>query len=83
MKRIAITNAFGKWFNIQNADKYSESRYWDGSNHISLATGSLWEHEAIYVTKGGTFVLNHWSNYQGTLETYVIVSKEEAAIWFA
>ena len=83
MERIAITNGFGKWFDRERADKYSENRSWDGSNQISLATGSQWEHEAIYVTKGGVFVLNHWSNYQGSLETYKIVSKEEAAIWFA
>jgi len=83
MNRIALTDGSGKWFDSDKAECYKEDTYHDGINLISKATGSQWEHEAIYLTKGGTFILNHWSNYQGSRETYEEISKEEAARWFA
>ncbi len=83
MKRISITDGSGQWFDSEKADYYKEDSYHDGRNFISRATGSQWEHEAIYVTKGGKFILNHWSNYQGSRETYEVISSSQAAEWFA
>ncbi|MDY0104624.1 MAG: hypothetical protein RBS07_16950 [Lentimicrobium sp.] len=83
--RIAITETgrkTGRWFDVSKAEKFSEETYWDGSNHISKVTGSQWEHEALYLTNGGVFILNHWSQYQGTTESFEIISKDEAAEWF-
>ena len=85
MARIAITEnseRTGRWFDDSKAEKFTEETWWNGNNWISKATGSQWEHEAIYVTKGGVFILNHWSNYQGSRESYKIISKEDAAEWF-
>lgn len=82
MKRISITG-LPVWFDSDKAEVYKENTQWDGRNHISLATGSQWDHEAIYVTKGGKFILKHWSNIQGTRETYEIISSSQAAEWFA
>ena len=83
MERIALTDGSGKWFDSEKAEFYGEKSYHDGSNWISKATGSQWEHEAVYLTKGGVFVLTHWSDFQGSRDTYVEISKEEAAVWFA
>jgi hypothetical protein len=88
MKRISITGnelGYGKgaWFDADKAESYKENSYHDGNNWISKATHSQWEHEAIYVTKGGKFILNSWSNWQGSVETYELVSKEYAGSWFA
>lgn len=84
-KRIAITEngqKTGKWFDVSKAEKFNEETYWNGNNHISKVTGSQWYHEVIYQTSGGVFIKNCWSNYQGSVETYEIISKEEAAEWF-
>jgi len=80
MKRVAINN--GTWFDMDKAAKFEENSYHDGSNYISKATGSQWDHQNIFLTTGGTFILNSWSNYQGKPETYEIISNEEAAEWF-
>jgi len=85
MSRISITEngeKTGRFFDDTKADLYKEGQKHDGRNFISEATGSQWDHEAIYRTKGGVYVLNHYSQYQGTQETYEIISKEEAARWF-
>ena len=83
MKRIALTDGSGKLFDSEKAECFKEEAYHDGKNWISKATGSQWDHEAIFITKGGIFILNHWSQYQGSKETYEAISKEQAAAWFA
>lgn len=83
MKRIALTDGSGQWFDAEKAEMYKEDTFHDGKNWISKATGSQWEHEAIYVTKSGKFILNHWSDFQGSHESYEVISKEDAAAWFA
>lgn len=82
MKRVSITNNSGQWFDSEKAECFKENTYWNGSNHISKATNSQFEHEAIYITKTGKFILNHWSQWQGSIETYKAIGKEEAARWF-
>jgi hypothetical protein len=84
MKRIHVTNEEGiltGWFDSEKAVSYSENTTWNGSNHISKATGSQTEHECLYVTKGKKFILNSWSQWQGTTETYIEIGKQEAAEW--
>lgn len=83
MKRVALTDGSGKWFDSEKAENYEEDSYHNGRNFISKATGSQWEHESIFVTKSGKFILNHWSNWQGSSETYELISKDQAAEWFA
>ena len=82
-KRIALTDGSGRWFSKDTADFWKEESDHNGQNWISRATGSQWEHETLYRTKGGRFVLNHWSNWQGSTETYEEIDNDEAAIWFS
>ena len=82
-KRIALTDGTGRWFSISNSECIKEDTFWNGNNWISHATGSQWEHEALFVTKGNRFILNHWSQFQGSVETYEEISKEDAAIWLS
>lgn len=77
--RIHLSN--GKWFNPDSATCYSETTRWDGNNHISCATGSQWNHEELYRTKGGTWVLHSWSQWQGSTPSYEIVSETDAHKW--
>lgn len=83
MKRVALSDGNGLWFDADKAEFFKEETYFNGSNHISKATGDQFEHEAIYITKSGKFILNHWSNWQGKGESYTEISKEEAARLFA
>lgn len=71
----------GGWFNLDSAKVWKEDTHWNGNNHISNATGSQWDHEALYKTSKGKFVLNHWSQWQGSKEAWAIISPSEAAEW--
>jgi hypothetical protein len=79
MKRQALDN--GTWFDVEQADKHEEDTYWNGNNHISRATGSQWNHEVLYRTASHRWVLNHWSQYQGSGETWEEIDNESAARW--
>lgn len=81
MNRVVLTDGSGRWFDTEKAQEFKEATRWDGSNNISRATGSQWEHETLYRTASGLFILNHWSQYQGSKDTYEQISVAEAAKW--
>lgn len=81
MKRIVLTDGSGRWFDASKAESFEEARWWNGNNHISRATGSQWEHEVLYRTVGGKWILYHWSQWQGSRETYSEIDNERAAAW--
>lgn len=82
-KYITFESVDGKTrrFAADAADSYSETTRWDGNNHISRATGSQWEHEELYRTLNGSWVLNHWSQWQGSRTTYREISTRQAVEW--
>lgn len=69
------------WFNSDAATLYKEATRWDGNNHISVNTGSQWDHEALYRTKAGRWVLNTWSQWEGREERYTFVDDAAAKDW--
>ena len=79
MTRIQIGN--GRWFDEDTATQYEESSTFNGHNFISDATGDQWEHQALYHTRSGTWILHSWSQWQGSRETYEVVSAHDAAAW--
>lgn len=84
MARVNIFNEFRElvgWFDSKKAERFEEATEWDGSNHISIATGSQWDHEALYRTVGGRWVLHRWSQWQGRPETYRFLTDQEAQTW--
>lgn len=86
MNKIAVTQNgehTGMWFDADKAEVFSEDTYWNGSNHISKATGSQIEHEKLYLTKSGKWVLHSWSQWQGSRSTTEIIDANDAARWFA
>ena len=72
---------FVGWFDRAKAERFAEATRWDGNNHISIATGNQWDHEALYRTAGGRWVLHSWSQYQGRPERYQFVDDDEAREW--
>jgi len=70
------------WFDYDKAERFAENTEWNGSNHISVQTGSQWDHEALLRTKQGRWVLMTYSNRQGVMEkTYRFVSDGDAREW--
>ena len=71
----------GGWIDLDTAKKFAEDRNWDGRNHISVNTGSQWDHEVLYRSKGGVYVLQSWSQRQGSQDTWQRISVNEAVEW--
>jgi hypothetical protein len=81
MNRISLTDDSGRWFNSETAILFKEGSDWNGNNHISRATGSQWEHEWLYYTKGGKWVLHWYSQRQGSLDSYEQIDETQAVAW--
>jgi hypothetical protein len=81
MQRQALTDGSGRWFDLDSAECFDEHTWWNGNNHISKATGSQWDHEKLYRTAGGRWILNQWSQWQGSSETWEEINDAEAAAW--
>lgn len=75
-----VTGVVG-WFDRDKATSWNEETYWDGNNHVSKATWNQWDHETLYRTAQGRWVLNWWSQYQGTQESVTYASDDKARQW--
>ena len=71
----------GGWFNRASADSFEESTRWNGNNHISVNTGSQWDHEQLYKTAKGKWVLHSWSQWQGSTESWQVIGEHQAYAW--
>jgi len=60
---------------------WREGTRWNGSNHISLATGSQWDHEELHLSPKGTWWIEHWSQWEGRTPSARVVTPEEACRW--
>ena len=79
MARVALEG--GGWYDPDKAETWEEGTRWDGRNHVSLATGSQWDHEELHRTAKGVWVLRRWSQWQGSRETHERIDAEAAAEW--
>lgn len=70
---------------VVDTDKASESwdedTRWNGNNHISVATGSQWNHETLYRSRKGRYYVVHDSQWQGSTPSAEFISDTEAAAW--
>lgn len=60
---------------------WEEATNWDGSNHISRATGSQWDHETLYRSRRGRYYIEHSYQWEGSVPNAEWVSNEGAARW--
>jgi hypothetical protein len=68
--------------NTENATRsWEEDTRFNGSNHISVATGSQWTHETLYRSRKGRYYVEHTSQWEGSTPHAEWVSPEEAARW--
>src|SRR5882724_2970429 len=68
-------------FDIDKAEQINEDTYWDGHNHVSVQTNDFAEHQVLYRTSGGRWVLHGWSQWQGTQPTYRYITDDTAEAW--
>jgi hypothetical protein len=72
----------GAVFDTEKAQKHwSEASDWNGSNHVSRATGSQWNHEELFLSAKGRYYVVRSSNVQGSQDEMEILSSREAAAW--
>lgn len=69
------------WFNPDSATSYEEATEWNGSNHISVNPVGDYGHQMLYRTKGGRWILNTWSQYQGVADRYEFIDDDTAKDW--
>lgn len=82
MTRIQLTDGSGRWFDREKAQVWKEGTYFDGSNHVSLCAGKH-NHQSLYRTAGGRWILLRWSQWQGSATTWEEITAEEAARWLS
>ena len=69
------------WYDADKATGFDEAMYSDGSNLISVPTGSQWNHEQLIQTAGGRFVMYRWSQWQGAVDSYEFIGADAAREW--
>jgi len=63
------------------SQSWQEGTRWDGRNHVSLATGSQWDHQTLYRSRRGRYYVVHTSQWQGSRAYGEFVSSHQAAVW--
>ena len=60
---------------------WKEDTNWDGNNHISVATGSQWDHQKLYRSRKGRYYIENTSQWQGRMPSAEWISHRGAASW--
>jgi hypothetical protein len=76
-----LTDGSGRWFDPAKCTRWDEGTRWDGRNHVSLATGSQWDHEELFRTPAGRWIIHWWSQWEGSTPSYREIEPAEAAEW--
>lgn len=85
MQRVNVydepnTNLAG-WFDLDKAELVKEDTFWNGENHVSVHTSDQFDHQCLYRTAGGLWVLNNYSQWQGRKPSYQFIDDERVREW--
>lgn len=69
------------WFNRDTAEVIEEATRWDGNNHVSVHTSDQFAHQRLILTSTGRWVLNSWSQWQGSEDLYEFVTDDKVKEW--
>ena len=61
--------------------KWEEGKRFDGRNNVSLATGSQWDHETLYLSSRGRYYIERDSQWAGSKESAEYISETDAVRW--
>lgn len=88
MDRIKVTEADDTgaparigWFDRDTAESFDEGTRWNGQNHVSLHTSDKFDHQILYRTAEGRWVLRGWSQRDGRPDTYEWIGDDRARDW--
>lgn len=86
MRRVSLTDAVtgestGRWIDLDRADRWDDATALDGSNRISVATGSQWAHETLWRSAMGNWVLQRCVHSDGGLMRYHQIAEKNAYDW--
>lgn len=82
MRKITLFDGTGRWFDIDSAKKFDErGMLADDGTFVSLATGNSWEHETLYLTTNGTYVMFFADDRNPSLSQFVEYDAEKAVQW--
>ena len=73
--------SFAGWFDTEQAVCYKEPTEWDSNNHIGVRSKDQYRMSNLYKTPNGTYVLESWSNWQGEMTKWEIITESEAEQW--
>lgn len=73
---------YAGWFDLNSAvEIVGEDTDWDGNDFVSVQPIPKFHHQRLIRTAKGRWVLNHWTQYQGSPDEYAFVSDERAHEW--
>jgi hypothetical protein len=80
MRRQELTGKNG-WIDLDTAQQFEELVWCDGRNCISTATGSPFDHESLWRSRAGNWILHAWSQFQEPADSWTKLAPSEAARW--
>lgn len=83
MNRCVLTDGSGRWFDVDEAISFEEATWFDGSNNVSVVCEDKHDHETLYRTAHGAWVLEHRSQWQGRSTTYEQITEAAALRWLS
>lgn len=82
MSKITLNANSGRWFDLDSAKRWDEARvYADDGTPISLATQNSWEHETLFLTRAGRFIMHCLDEHNPSLASFVEYSLEKSVDW--
>ncbi len=82
MNKVPLNDNSGRWFDLQSARSWPEAVMLasDGTP-VSRATGNSWEHETLYLTTHGSFVLGFFDEHNPSHTQFVEWDQTRAVKW--
>lgn len=74
------TRTLDGWFDPETVEEFAEGTRWDGNNHVSVHVGQ-YEHQVLYRTPGGRWVLHTWSQVSGAKPDHKFIDGGAARQW--
>jgi hypothetical protein len=82
VNKISLTDNSGHWFDKDAAKEWRAAAHLvDGGPAVSRATGKSWEHETLYLTSHGSFVMHFADDHNPTHAQYVPWEDDQAIKW--
>jgi hypothetical protein len=84
MRKQELTDNSGRWFDIESAKIYTEAIIMASPSSctgVSRATGNSWEHETLYLTMHGAFIMHFFDEHNPTLSQFIEWDVNTAVKW--